>query len=592
MSAALLLTALFNGAWQGALLCAGAYIAFRFVRKLNASTMFTVWSVLLGICLVLPAANAVFASRPYVRVTLHTTQAAAPISVQVHHRRSAAATQTQIHAAAMETVLPAPSPADRIVDAATAVLQRAKILLLVLVSAAAIRLLLLTREVVAMFVARRRSRRIAPPVNAHLSIGRPYAFASSDSLTSPCVLGFSPALIVIPEAILDKPERELLSIILHEAEHVRRYDDVQNLVHRIVWAVAFFCPGVRIALRQLALFREQICDDAAVNGVGDPVAYAITLTGMAQWAQGRGVPVPSFVFKRKQLLYRLDTLLDRAANHSLNINRKFAGTAAIVLVLAAAIVLRIQVPVVAQVIVEPKSAVTPAAPVAHAAPRVKPKLAFAQPAPPAPQAHIAAKPAAAKRAVAKPAAPAKPVVRRAERVRTHEDRILHLHQSMTVQVETATVAAPPPSTVVASVASAKDYAYAYATTPPAPAPHAWHELGADTLLSALESVGMRNLSVDELISLRDHGVRAPLITEAHAFFGSTLTPQCLVGLSDHGISAPYLQSLRAAGLAGTSTEGVIRLRDHGVEAPFIQRLRAYNARASIDDIIRLHDSGF
>ena len=605
MNAASVLTALFNGAWQGALLCGAAYIAFRFVRTLNATTMFTVWSVLLGICLALPIANAMFAARPYVRTTMPAQQT---VYTPVHHSalRERTAVLQELTPVKEEPVpVYTPSLRDRLVDLATALMQRANLLLLLLGAIAVIRLALLGREVIAMFVARRRARRITAPVDAQLSIQRSYAFAASDSLTSPCVLGFSPALIVLPEQILGAPERELLSIVLHEAEHVRRYDDVQNLMHRIVSAIAFFCPGVRIALRELALYREQICDDAAVNGVGDPVAYAMTLTGMAQWAQGRGVPVPSFVFKRKQLLHRLDTLLDRAVNHSLRTNRKFAGTAALVLIVAAAIVLRVQVPVIAQVIVEPKVAAAPvhpaaavaAAPAAKVQPRIAAKpAALAKPA-------KAAKPAAAGKPAAK-LLPASHQLRKIERIKTHEEHLLQLHQRTAVrtQTRTSTRTATPfaavmpvsPSQMVASVASsstAKDYATSYATTAP-PAPRAWHDVGADALLSALEAAGMRNLSVDQLIALHDHGVRAQLITEAHAFFGSTLTAGCLVGLTDHGISALYLQSLRAAGISGISTEDVIRLRDHGVEAPFILRVRAYNARASIDDIIRLHDSGF
>lgn len=591
MNSASILTALFNGAWQGALLCGAAYVAFRFARTLNATTMFTVWSVLLGICLALPVANALFSSRPYVRITVQTEQTLPAAATAPRHfsQRAVDAEKPSMQPTAPEAVIAAPSLRDRLFDAGSAVLQRAKLLLILLAAIAVVRLALLAREIVAMIVARRRSRPIAPPVSAHLSINRPFAFAASDSLTSPCVLGFSPALIVIPEQILDAPERELLSIILHEAEHVRRYDDVQNLLHRLVWAIAFFCPGVRIALRQLALFREQICDDAAVNGVGDPVAYAMTLTGMAQWAQGRGVPVPSFIFKRKQLLHRLDMLLDRAANHSLRINRTFAGSAALVLVLAAAIVLRVQVPVIAQVMVEPKAALAP----------VKPKIALAAAPPLKAQARPAAKPAPTAKPAAKPHVAAHPVKRVEHarvRVHAHEAHLLQLHQRTAVRVETtaATAVVVANSAQMSATAATVAASAAVAAAPPhSPAPTApGHEHGSDALLSALESIGMRNLSVDELIALRDHGVSAPLITEAHAFFGSALTPGCLVGLSDHGISPLYLMSLRSVGLAGTAPESVIRLRDHGVDAAYVQRVRSYNSRAGIDDIIRLHDSGF
>ncbi len=274
MNAPLMLLAIFNGAWQGAVLCALAYFFFRCVRSLNATTMFTVWSVLLAICIALPFANYAFAARPYaIRVTApaYRVRLAQPLP-------GAAPVRTALVAAA------APTVRERGIALVTAAMQRAWIALALLAVIALVRLALLARDMAGMFATRRAARRIAAPVNARLAIDRPYAFASSESLTSPCVLGFVPALIVIPHELLGAPQNELLSVVLHEAEHVRRYDDVQNVLHRIIGALAFFCPGVRIALRELALYREQICDDAAVHGLGDPIAYAMT---RRQWRSGR-----------------------------------------------------------------------------------------------------------------------------------------------------------------------------------------------------------------------------------------------------------------------------------------------------------------
>jgi hypothetical protein len=53
-----------------------------------------------------------------------------------------------------------------------------------------------------------------------------------------------------------------------------------------------------------------------------------------------------------------------------------------------------------------------------------------------------------------------------------------------------------------------------------------------------------------------------------------------------------LQALRSAGESGACPDDVVRLRDHGVTASYIARIRAYNPRATLNDIIRLHDSGF
>ena len=166
-----------------------------------------------------------------------------------------------------------------------------------------VRLGLIGAEVVRMIGARRGVRFIEPPFELRDSVRSPYAFAVSPGFAMPCVLGFQPALIVIPQALLESGnDKELLSVVLHEHEHVMRFDDVQNVLHRLAGALGFFMPGVWVALRELAICREQICDDAAIAGAGNRYAYARTLSALAGWIDASPVPVPCFIFKRKQLL--------------------------------------------------------------------------------------------------------------------------------------------------------------------------------------------------------------------------------------------------------------------------------------------------
>lgn len=629
MNYALLLTALFNGAWQGAVLCTAAYFAFQAVRRLNAATMFAVWSALLAIALALPVANYVFAAHP---ITVHVAAARPlPMPAQPETARVQAANPRSARAPLAEAP-PAVSLRERATSAVSALLEHAWIVLLLAAVIAAFRLAVLARDLAGMFAARRAAKRIELPFSTD-ALARPYEFASSTDLKSPCVLGFSPALIVIPQELLDAPQCELLSVVLHEREHVRRYDDVQNVLFRIVNAVAFFCPGVRLALRELALYREQICDDAAVNGIGDPVTYAMTLTGMAQWAQGRGVPVPSLIFKRKQLLHRLEVLLDRAVNHSLHTNRRFALSACAAIVLAAAIVLHFQVPVIAQVVTPPPKtiavktvvlktvAVNPVAPKAPAkiAP-VKPALAPAAP-------HATPCPLTEKKSVRRPAAaPHSP------------------HVAPPAPIAHVTVIAALAQTQRAmSYATVASYASASSSAPRVA------DAASSDVLDALQAAGIRNLSVDELIAIRDHGVSPALVRAATGYFGAGLGPNVLTKLADHGVSATYLDQLRANGLTGVAPDSVVMLLDHGVNtqlmraaydyfrpapsaadltymtdhgvsasslellrrygingipvgdvvrladrgvpASYVAKVRRMNPRATIDDVIRLHDAG-
>ncbi len=638
MNAALLLTALFNGAWQGAALCAFAYFILRTQRRLNATTMFAVWSVLLGIALLLPAANYVFAARPYtIHVSAVAQRSAAvepPAATSSPIRRS-----VSMQRASVTVAPPAPSISEIAVGAVTWVLDRARIVLLIASVIVAFRVAMLVRDILGMFAARRSARRIDLSCSLRGSIRRRYAFAASHELKSPCVLGFSPALIVIPEELLAAPERELLSVVLHEREHVRRYDDVQNVLHRLIDAVAFFCPGVHIALRELALYREQICDDAAVNGIGDAVSYAMTLTGMAQWAQGRGVPVPSLIFKRKQLLHRLEVLLDKAVNHSLRINRRFAVASAVAIVLAASIVLHVQVPVIAKAVEAPPP--VPKIKPLHVAikPVIRVPVTFAPPPKP--------------KALHPPAAIPKPVVksapvRIARRAVIAQPRVMVVTPIAPKVAPDVVVQAPVVTPIVAIDTRVAVHSHvhvnarvAYVHTP---------LVRSNDIMDALDAAGMRNLSVDDLVAIRDHGVSTSLIRAAVAYFGPRISPADLVALADHGVSSSYLDSLRLegvtgiapasvimlmdrgvrgsliraanayfnpapsvadlmylsdhgvsesylaslrlAGVQGVAVADVIRLMDHGVDGPYIAKMRRWNPRISINDIIRLHDSGF
>jgi beta-lactamase regulating signal transducer with metallopeptidase domain len=622
MNAPALLMALLNGAWQGAVLVGAAYAALGVFRRLNAATRYAIWSSLLGIALLLPAANYAFSVKPVTRVV--NVQ---PAVFSAKHFASPSLTTLpapQTRPLVFREIRPrSPQPGlfDRVFADAVQIGTYAKYALMALLLVGFVRLAFLGVEVVRMIAARRGVQRIEPPFELRDSVRRPYAFAVSPGYGMPCVLGFQPALIVIPEALLGSGnEKELLSVVLHEHEHVMRFDDVQNVLHRAAGAVGFFLPGVWLALRELAICREQICDDAAIAGSENRYAYARTLSAMAGWIDASPVQVPCFIFKRKQLLRRIEVLLDAAVSHSLRPNLRFALTAVGSLALIAGLVLRFQVPVFAERIVAPREPVAPGVPhVARVAAAVKPP-AIAKPA-------VAAVPEKPLKP-AKPAKHAKPaktvtirrsftVIRPARAERTF--RVINLQD---IRLAPAGVVAPP---IIAAPVVRFVHAHAHAAMTAearaiaATAPYAPRR-GGD-LLDALSRFGYTNLSVDDLIALRDHGVSGPLVAGAVSYFGHPGASD-LVKLADHGVSGAYLAELHAAGVAGISVDDVVRIADHGVSPMLIAGLRARgyafnaetlvrladhgvtimyidsmqrirsNGRPSLEDLIRLHDAGF
>ncbi len=616
MNAPALFMALFNGAWQGALLCLAAFALLRVFRRLNAATRYTVWSALLAISLLLPVANYTFSVQPITHVI--KVQTARQLGAVGSTRLSSPSLFSLVNRSggdrrALPTwhLLPITQPLlyERVLPTLASLAAYAKFALLALLLIALVRLAILGREIVRMIRARKSVRFIEPPFELRDSVRRPYAFAASPGFAMPCVLGFQPALIVIPEALLESgSNKELLSVVLHEHEHVMRFDDVQNVLHRFAGALGFFMPGVWIALRELAMCREQICDDAAIAGVGNRYAYARTLSALAGWIDASPVPVPCFIFRRKQLLRRIEVLLDAAVSHSLRPNIRFAVTAVGVLALVAVLVLRFQVPVYAErIAVEPPKpavpaklprAAMPAVAISHARITVV-KVKLVKPAKPA-------KPAAPKAAVPKAAVPKAAVPKvTIVRVRVRAPRLASFAPFVSVRAPLA----PRLPHAHAWVIEAR----VAATTP--------HARWGGDLLDALAQSGYNNLSVDDLINLRNHGVSGSLIAGASSFFGHPGVSD-LIRLADHGISGSYLAELRAAGVSGLSADDVVRIRDHGVMPMLIAGLRARgyavtadslvkladhgvtilyidslqrfrsNGRPSLDDIIRLHDAGF
>ena len=109
--------------------------------------------------------------------------------------------------------------------------------------------------------------------------------AISPSIGSPMALGILRPLIVFPADLVEKLRSDKLALILmHELAHVRRWDNLTLLLHRLVAAVLFFHPAVWLCGRMLRREAEQACDDLVVCATGRSEAYARGLAHVAEWA--------------------------------------------------------------------------------------------------------------------------------------------------------------------------------------------------------------------------------------------------------------------------------------------------------------------
>ena len=106
--------------------------------------------------------------------------------------------------------------------------------------------------------------------------------ATSPFVGSPMVLGILRPVIVFPADLVDKLRADELSLVLmHELAHVRRWDNLVLLLHRLIAAALFFHPAVWLCGRMLRREAEQACDDLVVCATGGDKAYAHGLSQVA-----------------------------------------------------------------------------------------------------------------------------------------------------------------------------------------------------------------------------------------------------------------------------------------------------------------------
>jgi len=162
-------------------------------------------------------------------------------------------------------------------------------------------------------------------------IRRNVALLLQDDAPGPMTCGVLHPAIVLPSDAPSWAEDDLNRALMHELEHVRRYDWASHCLARIACAVYWFHPLVWAAWLRLGLEAERACDDAVLRR-SEPTAYAGQLLDLARrltlYAHTQHLGMAS----RKDLARRIRAMLDGRQR------RGRAGTVAIAAVFAAAAV--------------------------------------------------------------------------------------------------------------------------------------------------------------------------------------------------------------------------------------------------------------
>ncbi|HEV3300664.1 MAG TPA: sister chromatid cohesion protein PDS5 [Planctomycetaceae bacterium] len=108
------------------------------------------------------------------------------------------------------------------------------------------------------------------------------SFGISDRISAPILVGILRPMILLPAATIARwPPEQIEMILLHELAHIRRSDNLVNLLQRFVEAVLFFHPAVWWLSNQVRLEREHCCDAVVLAHSHSPQSYAELLAQIA-----------------------------------------------------------------------------------------------------------------------------------------------------------------------------------------------------------------------------------------------------------------------------------------------------------------------
>lgn len=129
------------------------------------------------------------------------------------------------------------------------------------------------------------------------------------------LVGIVRPVILLPAALAaELSPGQLEMILVHELAHVRRWDNLVNLLQRVVESALFFQPAVWVVSAWVRQEREHCCDDAVLAaGTVDRAAYAETLIGIHQWRSGWAVAASAagggnLVARIRRIMTRRDSM--------------------------------------------------------------------------------------------------------------------------------------------------------------------------------------------------------------------------------------------------------------------------------------------
>lgn len=155
----------------------------------------------------------------------------------------------------------------------------------------------------------RRGQSVVETLALDAGINRRVEVLLQEAVPGPMTCGVVHPAIFLPRDAENWNRGDLKRAIVHELEHVRRWDTVSCYLARVAGAMYWFHPMVWIAWRRLVLEAERSCDDAVLRH-SEATAYADQLVDLAKrLLANHGSPLLAMA-NRGDLATRVSAVLD------------------------------------------------------------------------------------------------------------------------------------------------------------------------------------------------------------------------------------------------------------------------------------------
>ena len=387
-----------------------------------------------------------------------------------------------------------------------------------------------------------------------LGIKRLIRYCESRLLDAPAVIGWFRPVVLLPiTALTGLSPEQLEAVIAHELAHIRRLDAFVNLFQTAAETLLFYHPAVWWVSGWVRAERENCCDDTAVEVCGGAADYARALVLMEEW---RTSPRLALAANQGSLRSRVTRLIGaRGRSRTTRRELRSAGFAVVLIGIASLLLAGNSLLGFAHNVLDSRQSISSArAATARAEVNVlvHEKLSRAL----------------------RPASAAARVVR-------------NVGQTVLSQAELAAAKAPaanaaPEVAPASGPDSNQDEAQSTGSG-------SNQETGKESYVDGLASAGLKNLSADELVSLKVQDVTPAYVRAIHAL-GLNPSVDELIAMKVQSVTPDYVRDLRSLGF-NPGIDDIIAFKVQDLSPQYIRDIRALGFNPKAEEIIALKVQG-